>query len=405
MDSEALFKARMDALNLPAAVQAAMVRLGYDTHAAYAYSSSYVPGQSDEAPFKAVLQALLGDGYATAPEAPRLRRLFFESHTMAVMELRKKVERTDDDAPTRLPVEERSVRLARMKDRLPGLYITGVLEPSHRLVDYLAHQYETGQLRYVEWSACTMREQEVQGEKKADLHHSDRLAEDKDGYIRRTKETPQYTADVGSDLLLMQALQRRCIAYELANLADYDVMYALVQKMFRELQKPPISEAYQRVTYAQLEQADRQSFSFMAQQTEKGLQRTAEGYRPLEVSAKAALNDLEFGYILMQRPRAKAGSKDEGPHAEPKQDKSKADGPKGKGKGKQDPHPGKVKKEALKKTKTKTVARTADGEPICFAFQKHKCDKAKPGEKCSRGWHVCWMRDCQEAHAGKDHAK
>ncbi len=45
---------------------------------------------------------------------------------------------------------------------------------------------------------------------------------------------------------------------------------------------------------------------------------------------------------------------------------------------------------AEKAEKAETVARTADGEPICFTHNNRKgCKDASEGERCSRGWHAC----------------
>ncbi len=42
---------------------------------------------------------------------------------------------------------------------------------------------------------------------------------------------------------------------------------------------------------------------------------------------------------------------------------------------------------------------TYDGEPICFACNlPGGCDKAKWGEKCPKGWHVCMQKGCKKHH-------
>jgi hypothetical protein len=88
---------------------------------------------------------------------------------MSIGEIKKRIERTDADVPTKLPVEERKERMDRLRVRLPGLEIKGHLEPSHSLVDLMVQMLEQGVLKYVPWSSCTCREQEVLGTKKADV--------------------------------------------------------------------------------------------------------------------------------------------------------------------------------------------------------------------------------------------
>lgn len=45
------------------------------------------------------------------------------------------------------------------------------------------------------------------------------------------------------------------------------------------------------------------------------------------------------------------------------------------------------------------VARTPDGTPICFAWNLGGCDKAKAGQRCDRGMHVCTKIGCQGNHS------
>ena len=67
---------------------------------------------------------------------------------------------------------------------------------------------------------------------------------------------------------------------------------------------------------------------------------------------------------------------------------------KGKGKGSKTPRP----KELFDMDIT-----TKDGEPICFGFNLDGCDKATPGERCHKGFHVCARKGCQKAHSQRDH--
>jgi hypothetical protein len=144
-----------------------------------------------------------------------------------VQDLRRRVEVIDEAVPVKLPIEERAARLTRLKLRLPGLVIGGQMEPSHKLVDLLVQQLENGQLKYVPWSLCTSKLQEVQGEKV-------------DQVSRGSQDDP--TADVTSDLLLMQALNRRSLAYEIAGLCTYDAMEVLTAKLMREYMRPPSAQ-------------------------------------------------------------------------------------------------------------------------------------------------------------------
>ena len=36
------------------------------------------------------------------------------------------------------------------------------------------------------------------------------------------------------------------------------------------------------------------------------------------------------------------------------------------------------------------------GDSICFSFNLGGCDLAAPGQKCSKGWHVCAHAKCKD---------
>lgn len=61
-DSEPNFRARASALGLADDVVEALCTNGVNTLAKYAFSSAYVPGNSDEAPFVTAMTTALQDG-------------------------------------------------------------------------------------------------------------------------------------------------------------------------------------------------------------------------------------------------------------------------------------------------------------------------------------------------------
>ena len=166
VDSEAVFSARALAMGISAPTLTAVRAKGWNTMASFAFACAYVPGTGDDQAFVAgVLVEILGAGHNTHADTARLRRLYFESHTLAIQDLRRRSERTDVDPVVKMPAEERTVRLDRLRARYVGHDITGELEPSHALTDLLAGMLESGQIRYVTWSSCTPRDAEVHGVK------------------------------------------------------------------------------------------------------------------------------------------------------------------------------------------------------------------------------------------------
>lgn len=51
--------------------------------------------------------------------------------------------------------------------------------------------------------------------------------------------------------------------------------------------------------------------------------------------------------------------------------------------------------------------KNAAGEPICYGFNcASGCPEknVKPGERCSRGWHICAEPKCQKPHSLQQHS-
>jgi hypothetical protein len=400
LDSVAFFRGRMEAMGIEQAVVAIMLNRGWNSLASFAYSCGYMPGVGDETPFKQdVLKALLGDDYETNPNAPRLRRLFMESHTLAISDLRRRAERTDADMPVKLPVEERQVRKQKLQLRLPGIEIEGPSEPSNALVDLLAQQLESGVLRYVPWSACTTKHQEIQGEKKASIQR-DVIRKDAQGFLRSESQPETYVANLESDLLLTLALERRALAFELAAVAPYEVMASLNKKLMKEYMKPP-RPLHSKVTLDQVEMADRQAFNMLAELTASGLSQRPDRTWPLQDAMAIVLNDPEFHYLLMQSQAAASGTKRPHSPEATKRPAAKATA-KAKAKAKASPRP--------PVDATKTGNRSEDGKPLCFGFNLGTCKvkNVKPGARCPRGFHSCWIKVngkvCGKPHCAADHS-
>lgn len=92
-----------------------------------------------------------------------MRRLFFESYSLAAADMQLRVERKDDRIPSKLANAERSARYEDQRRRLSGVDISGELEPSNSLIDIVYNMTEEDQLCYVRWEECTKRDQELMG--------------------------------------------------------------------------------------------------------------------------------------------------------------------------------------------------------------------------------------------------
>ena len=71
------------------------------------------------------------------------------------------MESSKQDAPRKLPPKEISERLEALQTKIKPLKLENALEPSHSLINHVAQFVEEGRLKYIEWSKCTTRNQEV----------------------------------------------------------------------------------------------------------------------------------------------------------------------------------------------------------------------------------------------------
>ena len=119
-DSEPNFRARAASLGISTEVLEALCGHGVNTLAKFAFSSAYVPGNNDDAPFVTAMQAAIG----RAPEVGELaslRRFFQEAYGLTAAELRSTVERVEDMPVKKLAQPERADRLKRQQAKLTGL--------------------------------------------------------------------------------------------------------------------------------------------------------------------------------------------------------------------------------------------------------------------------------------------
>ena len=257
-DSTPNFLARCSALGLSEQIQDELVLAGLDTISKFAFSSSYVPGQQDEQPFKDAMQAALTNPPSVG-EAATLRRLLHESYAMTAAELKQTVDRSEDQGVKRLAQPERADRLRRQQDKLQGLAIQGNLEPSDRLVDVAVTMFEENRLSYTEPSACTSKSQEVLSKSKEDKHISI-----VDGSLRIKNPANKLEAELGTDLLLRYALTRRGLALDQANILEFSLHDAWVEKLM-EVKHTSSPQGYAAVQYNQLLNADRRLFTNLAE--------------------------------------------------------------------------------------------------------------------------------------------
>lgn len=388
MDSTASFKDRATAIGLVKADLDVLERNNLCTFGQFSFLSSYQPGSSDETPFVDALTKVLGHAI-DAGQLAGWRRLFFESHTLTMSDLKARLERKDDEAPRKLLMPERVERLDRARKDLVGITIDTQLEPAHRLVDLTVQQAEESTIRYIPLKDCLSRESELMHSK------SEQAIEfNADGAMRLSKRQQEIKAEVTGDLKVKMALQRRALAYHLAGLGTYQKLDALIQRMYALMTREPV-KGFRAVTLQQIINADREMWLQAAQQS-RG-KTLVDPTRPLDAILEKVFESHDVSFHLLPLPVAQVNqSSGESKNAQSNANRgggnkrkfASGDKPaakKAKGAGKNFDLP------------PDCVAQTGAGLRICFQYNRGRCNHQNK-DKCERGLHVCWRRNCAGKH-------
>ena len=253
MDDAPTFSQRIAELELDSYMQN-FKEMGVDTHRKFAYVTTYTPGADARVFAQEVVEPIAGKD-ARPGVVAGLRRLFIESYSMAVSDLKRKNEGVQDDVPRRLGAIELDSRRRRVEDRLTGLKLQGELDVSDRLIELCVAVWESKRLSYIPWSACTAQSTEIRGLKKQIEWDTDER-----GFLKKVSQEQEEVADCSSDYKLRLVLQRRGLAMEMADLLSYDLHEQLVEILFRALMKEPKTGKL-KVSREQIMEADQEVFA------------------------------------------------------------------------------------------------------------------------------------------------
>ena len=390
-DSEAHFLNRAAEYGLPEDFLTRLKAQGVSTleHLAFAI---FRPGSEfEERAFNDWATDVNGGVPLTIGAAAALRTLHFESEVVLTSTIRASVETPEHGVPKPIPFAEKAARMDDLRARFTGLNIQGNGEPSHTLLDEVCSQFESRVLQYVEPQRCTSRELEIttgKTDKKLKLD-AGTLS------IRESKTVPDEA--ISTTFHLSQCLRRRGLAYEFANLISFRSHELYMEKLLKHLSVDPPT-GFQATTLAQVLRADREVFSFMAQDVQD-IRPGADGVRPLDAALERALRDYSVAFHLVPLP--KFAMHEEGT-ATPKKYTSEPYPAKGSGKGKGKSKGSKGGKSsgsnAAPKGYNGCVGRDAKNRPICFDYNISGCNKAPAGGTCAKGRHVCFRGGCFKTH-------
>ena len=389
LDSINVFLERSQAIGLSVTSVEALTEAGVDTLNKLAFCSSFRLGNTDDSTLVAALNsarlAKLGANLdANAGDLACFRRLHFEASTMSLAELKMRVERTDETAPKRLPLAERTSRYNDQVTRLTGLDLSGDLEPSHALVDLTFQQLEEGVLQFIPLEKCTRRSQELHGVRR------ESVVKVTSGNLAVGTSEIQVTADLSSEMRVRSAMQRRALAYDQSGLIDYQTLMKWTDFL---------SVGFSQVSMEQILQADRRLWLTAAEYTRDGI---STGPRPtrLEVALGLARADPQVSMLLMPLPKSSSSRSNSGDqYVKPHKVPTKTDYPKNDKKGKGNKGGGKKSSKSAVRMPEQLRGlhyKTKDGDSICFNYNLGTCTSTSGS--CERGKHVCMQPFCYGSH-------
>lgn len=385
LDSRAVFESRATEIGINAAELAGLAAAGVDSFGKMAFSCNYVPAQAEDRPLIALVARVCGVDPPPPDREPLLRRLFFESYTLAAADRRSRLEKKDGDEPRKLAQAERASRHRDQELRLTGLTLTGELEPSNTLIDLVFQMLEDNQLKYVRWEQCT---KELMGIKSGPTWKPD-----SQGINREVMVKEEMKADTSTDLRLKYALQRRSLAFDQSRLASYDKLEKWLGILLEAYAAPPIDN-YKRVSIEQIQLAEMEMFKYLIRETRRGIKPTG-GLTPMEEALDRALVAPEIRLHLqpLQSSKRKGLDEDEPPVKKSKaaaseneklrrtienlqgQVKNLSKGQKkGKGKGGRGHNRSEVR---MPSELIGQNATTSSNEPICFSYNLSGCKQQK----------------------------
>ena len=453
VDSAPVFEKRVGALGLGGAL-AKFQEFGWNTYGAFAFAApTGAGGLVDNDIFMDTVVRPVLDLAATAPPPPEtaaLRRLFFESHTMALGELRARVERTDDSAPRRLPQVEREARRSALAARLaPAFVLEGDLEPANCVVDRVVSMVEDDRVEYLGWDLMATRRAEL---KVGPLKR--KWTADATGTLKETSSREDPRASVSTFWEVSLALRRRSVAFDMGGLMSYEAHELLHSWYMKALTEDPGDAMYTAPSLERVRAADAWVWERLGAALARGVRPTAPGDTlPADDALAALMASMEFNLRLGPLPRGSGGGGGGGRQHQATKDEIDHDA--GGGAGKKRNRNGRQKQQARRERDSHAmppppgnwfagsggkggdrggkggdrskggdrgkgdrgnqgggsgssagvpaelrpgVGRMADGTPICYAYNLEGCRDAADGGQCKRGRHVCTRMGCQRSH-------
>ena len=337
------------------------------------------------------LAAKVFGGEVTLGQTSSLRRLHFEATTLIVATLNEQVKSDSSDPGSlvkKLPAAEKQARLERQQARLSGLKLVGELAPSHQLLDLVNSILESGAIVWVAPSRCSKRDDEIH----ANIKPHAATVQVENSTLKLAQVPVTTSADVGTELKLCWALQRRGLAFDSCRLLDWHIHEAWVQYLMGAMARD-YPAGYSSVRSEQIIKADRELWTILAQEHKETL-RPSNDIPALNKGFTALTTDPRVTMYLLPVPvSATKGTNVPAPS-------KVTPAPKG------TPSPGVGINKKRKLTRAQKgcpqelkdydlkVNQGAISGPVCWGYNlKNGCPNDTTTQngcsRCKRGYHVC----------------
>ena len=387
------------------------------------------------------------------PDVSLVRLLYFESHTMAIADLRNRTTKSSEPGSTkRLPDVELESRKAKLQARIGiGFPIEGEVEPADCLIDRFTKMVEEGRITHVPWNKCASKTAELQVATATKTY-----LPDVQGKVTEVSLWDEPDAPIEQFWDVNRALQRRAVALDMAGLMSWEVHEQLRETYMRAMTEKPSDKRWQAPPMSMIQDADLWVWrQIQGRVSGKDIRATTpKDGPPADKVLKEIMNSVPFHMKLapvaalpgqQKRGRSRSppkgaakkkarGGGQQGPlaltagpqseleelraenarlraaasRAPPPGNFGAASSSGGGGKGQRgargnrggrsheddDQRKGQFMPEALRGG----INRLPDGRQICFGFNLGDCSRAAPGGTCPRGVHVCTKIGCGGAH-------
>ena len=379
---------------------------GWTSQGSVAFASTYSPAQTDDRLLREQFLNVLAPDDAS--KHPALRRLWFESYSVAMVEIKARTLGSTNSTPRKLTEPELVARRAQTQERVGSLKLEGELDVSDDLINMFVGMVENKRLTYVPLEKATKRELGIEG-----IRSDPFWAKDAKGALVEHEPDASKPADLSTDLRAELAFQRLGLATDMAGLMSFkchEEMRLTLQQA--RLEDPP--PGYARISLHQVLNAHKEFWVQMSLQA-AGKLTPMDGLCPLDDFAPAVLVSRKFTLCLnnlpasvtgrQAQPSGGTGSGSTSQQANQRQTKAQkkrkalearvaeqveqARGEECVKAARTSTQPN--SRSGSKGTKVRTAAlpkqliqlgctsAVRDGEPICFAYNLDGCARAQPG--------------------------